>query len=152
MGGTAIAIADVMSIRLALLVALFVPACRDGADIDEPRQMLSGKDPNFFLYVSNQSFDIDPADIEVRLDGQLAVEGDFLVEGQHSWHLFGFRLAPGEHVLQARTEAGGVELTEVVGDHPYVVLDFWYYPQGSSSEDTSPHFTLSSFDEPPGFQ
>ena len=152
MTGTGIAWLGGMSIRLALLLAIIVPGCRDGADLDPPRQMMSGKDPNFWLYVSNQSFDIDPVDIEVRLDGQLAVTGDFLVEGQHSWHRFGLRLAPGPHILEARSEVGDVELAEVVGDHPYAVLDFWYYPPGSSSEPTPPQFSLTFFDQPPQFE
>ncbi|HTE50011.1 MAG TPA: hypothetical protein VK698_04005 [Kofleriaceae bacterium] len=136
---------------LALLAS--APGCSDSEEA--PRQVLPvSTSPNFVLYVSNQSFDLDPVDIEVRLDGELAVEGDFLVEGQHSWHTFDFELAPGSHELRAVTRAGETVLSETVeiaDRERYGVLDFWYYPPGSSSEPYGPAFSFDLFDEPPVF-
>ena len=40
------------------------------------------------FYVSNQSFDLDPVDIDVYVDDVKLITGDFLVEGQHSWHAY----------------------------------------------------------------
>ena len=121
-----------------------------------PHQILPvASPPTFILYVSNQSFDLDPVDIEVRLDGQLAVEGDFLVEGQHSWHTFSFDLSPGTHELRAVTLAGdsvAVETIEMAEEPRYAVLDFWFYEPGHDyPEAYGPSFSVSLFDEPPVF-
>jgi hypothetical protein len=143
-----------MTLRF-LPVIFLLAACSDHT-AEEPRQLFGpSDDPNFVLYVSNQSFDIDPVDIEVRIDGNLAVEGDFLVGSQHSWHQFPFALPPGSHGLSAETAAGDVALSdifEVASSARYAVLDFWYYPPGSGSEVTPPQFSLYYSDEPPQFQ
>lgn len=141
----------------SLLVAITTGCSGAGDDGLEPRQLVpAATDPTFVLYVSNQSFDIDPVDIEVLLDGQRAVEGDFLVEGQHSWHTFSFELAPGAHELRAVTVGGesiAVETIEVGEEPRYGVLDFWYYEPGHDyPEAYGPTFSFELFSEPPVFQ
>ena len=85
---------------------------------------------NFVLYVSNQSFEIDPVDIRVTIDGKLAVDEDFEVEDQHNWVEYTFRLREGRHVLRAESRAGAAELTRSfeLTRKTWAVLNYWYYP------------------------
>lgn len=134
-------------------IVWIVSACTGGdGELVEPHQHLPYVDTgNLHVYVSNQSFDLDPVDIRVELDGDLAVTGDFLVEGQHSWHVFKFEVPEGSIRLDARTIVGDAELSQsldVTADL-YAVLDFWYYP---GDPDHPRMFSLSLFDEPPLFQ
>lgn len=151
-----------------LLLALSVPACATDSDGPIPDRRSRGREqsggarepsqrlpvpaePNFVLYVSNQSFELDPVDIEVTLDGELAVEGDFLVEGQHSWHMFKFKLRPGPRTLRVASEVGDTRLTETIeiaGATRYAVINFWYY---GGHEPYGPAFSLDLYDVPPGF-
>jgi hypothetical protein len=140
---------------LAIPLVPLAGACTQ--DHDPPRQVLPlPADPNFSLYVSNQSFDIDPVDVQVSFDGQLALTGDFLVEGQHSWHRFDFKLAPGSHEMRSTTDAGGVEEIapfDTTAAPRYGVLAFWFYPPGSEGgvDPTPPQFSFDVLDEPPLF-
>lgn len=140
-------------IAAAVLTAALATACTGGDDFTEPHQILPRvEDGNFTLYVSNQSFEIDPVDVQVRLDGKLAVEGDFLVEGQHSWHVFPFEVGLGAHTLEAITVAGDATITEIftISDDRWAVLDFWYYP--GDPEPTPRQFSFYLYDEPPQFE
>jgi hypothetical protein len=133
-------------------VLLAASACTGGdAELIEPHQRLPYvENGNLQLYVSNQSFDIDPVDITVELDGDVAVIGNFLVEGQHSWHVFKFEVPKGVHRLDARTEVGDATLTQSIDVNAtrYAVLDYWYYP---GDPDHPRMFSLYLYDEPPLF-
>lgn len=100
------------------------------------------------LWVSNQSFEVDPASIEIYVDGQAVVCDDFYVEGQHNWILFDLTMEPGEHTLHAVRIDGTAELTETFElDHErWAVVDFWFYP-----EEGSESFAFSIHDGPVGF-
>lgn len=107
------------------------------------------------LYVSNQSFEDDPVRITVHLDGELLLEEDFAVEGQHNWVLFPLDLDPGDHHLRATSDTG-VTMEETFslpeGERRWTVLDYWYYPDGSDGSDGTPRqFTFSVHDEAIGF-
>lgn len=143
-----------------LCVSLFAVACSSSVQPRAMRAEVSGCDDahiceaaNFSLYVSNQSFAIDPVDIEILIDGEPAVTGDFFVEGQHNWHKFHFELAPGEHTLTAKSVTGDVDLerTFEVTDRHWAVVDFWYYPD-SHYEPTPPSLSFHIQDEPIYFQ
>ncbi len=142
-------------LALSLLV-MSTSACSDDSARD-PRQIPAvPADPNFTLYVSNQSFDIDPVAIDVLLDQELSVEGGFLVEGQHSWHEFHFHLSPGSHLFEAHGDPGGAEVSKTFDfgqSSRYAVLDFWYYPADNDYgvESTPPQFTLQFLADPPQF-
>ena len=138
--------------RIFIGMSLVLSACTGGdGDLVEPHQRLPYvEDGNLQLYVSNQSFDVDPVDITVEIDGTVAVVGDFLVEGQHSWSLFEFDVAKGTHLLDARTTVGDAELSEtfeVTADR-YAVLSYWYYPD---DPETPRMFSLYLLEEPPLF-
>lgn len=108
--------------------------------------------PTFTLFVSNQSFDLDPVDIAVNLDNQLAVTGDFQVGSQHSWFKFEFGLAPGNHNIFVTTADADTALDKpfVMDDRKYGVLNFWFYAAGSP-EPTPPQFSFTLTDDPPAF-
>ena len=139
--------------RSLLAFTILLAACTD-ASFEAPRQHLARPDnPAFTLYVSNQSFDLSQVDIEIRIDDQLAVTGDFLVEGQHTWIPFDFALAPGQHRLEVASEAGGATLEKTfdMDDRKWGVLSFWYYAAGSP-EPTPRHFSFQVMDEAPLFE
>ena len=100
------------------------------------------------LWVSNQSFEVDPASIEIYIDDQPVVCDDFYVEGQHNWILFDLTMEPGEHTLHAVRIDGTAELTETFElDHErWAVVDFWFYP-----EDGPEEFAFSIHDAPVAF-
>ena len=117
----------------------------------EPHQVTpEPANPNFTLYVSNQSFEIDQVGIDVELDGELAVTGDFDVEGQHSWHEFRFALPPGTEVtLEARAHSDVLhEIVKVSDDHDYAVINFWSADESSDS----PYLDYFFQDDQPFFE
>ena len=140
--------------RSLLALAFLLAACTDMASPEAPRQHLPRPDaPAFTLLVSNQSFDLSQVDIEIRIDDQLAVTGDFLVEGQHTWIPFDFDLAPGPHQLRVASEFGGATLEQEfdMDARKWGVVSFWYYAAGSP-EPTPRQFTFQVLDEEPLFQ
>ena len=82
------------------------------------------------LYVSNQSFEIDPVDIAVYVDGRQVVCDEFFVEGQHNWIVHDLSLESGEHSLRAVGNDGltTVEETFELNGERWAVLDFWFHP------------------------
>lgn len=132
---------------LAMMVA-GLAGCAD--DLTEPRQLIPPPEtPNFTLYISNQSFQQSVVGIDVKLDGQPAVEGDFEVGSQHTWLPFHFQLSAGTHTLTSTTHLGArtVELTSTVqvsDERDYGVLSFWTGREGGA-------FAFSFMDDQPGF-
>ena len=62
------------------------------------------------LYVANQSFDVNPVDIKITIDGKTVAKGTFYAGEGHSWRRYDVRLAPGRHVLRAMTRKGAAAL------------------------------------------
>jgi hypothetical protein len=62
------------------------------------------------LYVANQSFDVNPVDIKVTVDGVTAAAGAFYAGYGRSWRRYDVRLTAGRHVLRAMTRKGGAAL------------------------------------------
>jgi hypothetical protein len=131
-----------------------VAAAATGCFHEEPRQHIErAANPTFTLYVSNQSFDIDPVDIEVRLDGRLAVTGDFDVGSQHSFFDFDFHLEPGSHVITARGDGGDIDLEQTFtlgADRKWGTLFFWYYGP-DHYEPTPRSLDFDLYDTAPAF-
>lgn len=102
---------------------------------------------NFVLYVSNQSFEIDPVDIRVTIDGEAAVDDVFEVRNQHNWVEYTFRLAKGRHTLRVESRRGEAELerTFELRGKRWAVLDYWYY-RGEPK-----HFSFDISARPIGF-
>lgn len=84
---------------------------------------------NFTLTVSNQSFDIDPVDILVKIDGKTVIDDEFLVKQQHNYHHFEFALEPGLHTLYAESTKGKYQLNEefIIENKLWASIDFVYY-------------------------
>ena len=132
-------------------VLVFLTAC--AGDGNEPQQHLPRPtNPTFTLLLSNQSFDLPTVDMTVKLDGQLAVDGDFHVEGQHTWIPFDFGITPGSHTLEVTSNAGATTLSQtfVMDDRKWATVMFWYY-QAGSPEPTPKHFSFQLSDEQPLF-
>lgn len=110
----------------------------------------------FHVYVSNQSFDLDPVDIDIYVDDIKLITGDFLVGSQHNWKAFDFTIEAGKpHTVRAVTTKGGVEKSEVVNVPAagrWVVVDFWYSaPSESGSTEAPESFSINAYDKQPGF-
>ena len=122
----------------------------------EPPALTDATEPApFHLYVSNQSFDIDPVRIEVFIDDLAVVCQDFEVGDQHNWVLFDMELDSGPHMIRVVGNDGGAELTETfdTASETWAVIDFWYHSgeenEGQESRGQSLTFDIS--DEPIGF-
>lgn len=88
---------------------------------------------NFVLYVSNQSFEDTAVHLTVAVDGVTVVNGDFHVEGQHTWIQFPLALPPGAHevVAESDTEATLRESFETpTGETRYAVIEHWTKSNG----------------------
>ncbi len=105
------------------------------------------------LYVSNQSFDINPVRIEVFIDDLAVICGDFDVGDQHNWTLFDMELEPGTHTIRAVGNEGGAELAETfdMDGERWAVIDFWFYSEGRDDGDGGQNFTFDIRDQPIGF-
>ena len=95
---------------------------------------------NFTLTVSNQSSDIDPVDILVKIDGKTVVDNEFLVKQQHNYQYFYFILEPGVHILYAESIKGKYQLQEefTIKKELWASLDFQYY----EGDETLPKLRL----------
>jgi len=94
------------------------------------------------LLVSNQSFDVNPVDIEIAINGTVVMRGEFDVAGelppQHNWTRYSLPLKDGSHRIDARSETGRARLHanfEVPGVRA-ITIAFWHgrRPTGSKSE------------------
>jgi len=101
------------------------------------------------LTVSNQSFDLDPVDILVKIDGITVIDDEFLVKGQHNYHHFEFLLKPGTHTIYAESIKGKSQLSKefVIEKELWASLNFWYY----EGDETPPEFHLIISEDELGF-
>lgn len=90
---------------------------------------------NVVLYVTNQSIALPRVDIAIEVDGQPVLDQNFNVGWQHNFEKFVLRLAPGRHVLTARSIKGKASLRKsfsVTGKH-WVVVSYWYYTKAQGT-------------------
>ena len=111
----------------------------------------------FTLYVSNQSFEVDPVDIEVEVDGEVVASREFDVgdeaRAQHEWRQFRVELEAGEHRIAASSRRGEARLAsrfEIDGPR-WATLAYWSQPTSSGKEEDARRFTLEFSDRPIGF-
>ena len=104
---------------------------------------------NFSLTVSNQSFDIDPVDILVKIDEITVIDDEFLVKQQHNYHHFEFLLKPGTHTIYAESIKGNYQLNEefTIEKELWASLDFQYY----EGDETLPKLRLKISETKLGF-
>ena len=103
---------------------------------------------NVTLLISNQSFDVNPVDIKVSIDGQVVVQDKFDVQGdqppQHNWQQYHLRLEDGPHSLVAKSKKGQAQLHttfEVVGRHTLTIA-YWHGRSAKSKPEE--YFTVES--------
>jgi hypothetical protein len=141
--------------RVVILLLTACAACVGGSRA-EPTQHLprpaGPTDPSLTLFVSNQSFARDRVDIEIRLDGQLAVTGDFDVEGQHTWIDFDVAIAPGEHAISIVSQDGDAtrEQSFVMDARKYGVVMYWY--DEGDNRQSGPDYSFDLSDDAPAFE
>ena len=101
----------------------------------------------FLLWVSNQSFDVDPVDIQIYVDDHQVVCASFWVESQHTWIQFELELDDGEHTLRLVGLDGQIELVDTFGvsSEHWGLASFW-------TEEGRNFFTFGVEDEPILFQ
>ena len=129
--------------KFIVVLSLALAGCSGTSNSTPVESATSG---NFHLYVSNQSFDIDPVNIQVYIDGEMIVDGTFRVESQHTWILFDLELEPGEHTLRAVGNNGDAELAETfnISDEHWGAVGFWASP----TDAQEPMFTFDVEAEP----
>lgn len=103
------------------------------------------------LWVSNQSFEDDPVEIRIEIDGEVVVDRAFAVESQHNWIAFDITgLSTGMHSLIAESDTGARiddSFTLPERESRSLVIDYWYYPDDAQGR----FFTFSESDEPVAF-
>ena len=114
---------------------------------------------NFILYISNQSFAVNPVDIQVFVDGKKVIDQTFDVKGkrvaQHNWIPFQFKASPGSYRLRVESKKGKALLktTFEIQDKNWAVIDYWNYPKVTGGAGpTPPKFTFNIQDKPIGFE
>lgn len=93
-------------------------------------ERLSGDaEGNLVLYVSNQSFDDERVRLTVAVNGQVVIDEDFDVEGQHNWVRFPLSVPAGVPLeLVAESDSGATlqkSVTTVAGNARAVVINHW---------------------------
>ncbi len=141
--------------RHILPIVLFMAILASCSDLGTNEPMLPQVDDgNFILYVSNQSFALDPVDVKIYIDNVLAVNQYFYVKEQHTWVSFHFQLGSGLHTIRAMSILGSSDqkASFMLPDYPWCVADFWFYPVMTGGAGPTPkHFTINFTSYQPGF-
>jgi hypothetical protein len=139
---------------LPILVCIFLTGCsnfNDNTNI-EIQKISEDGNGNFILYVSNQSFAINPIDIKIYIDDMVAVNEDFDVGIQHTWKPFQFNLPTGTHSIKIESIIGDSILEEnfdIIDDKHWALVQYWYYPEKLDDENLMPkHFSFDIKNEP----
>jgi hypothetical protein len=120
----------IVHVTIPAVVLLTLTGCGD-PELSTASSSLPDSNGNFTLFVSNQSFEIDPVDVWVEIDGELVVSADFAVGTQHSFVPFELSLSEGKHQIRIWSKKGDAELsTEFeLKDHDVGVITYWYSPR-----------------------
>lgn len=105
---------------------------------------------DLLLWVSNQSFEDDPVEVTIAIDGVEVISEPFEVEGQHNWLLFPITAPPGKHVLTAGSDTGAAleqRFTLPEQGLRHAVVEYWYYPDDTEGR----HFSWLIQQRPVGF-
>ena len=102
---------------------------------------------NVTLLISNQSFDVNPVDVKVSVDGQAVVKDVFDVQGtqppQHNWQQYHLRLEDGSHSLVVESKKGKAQkhFTFEVSDQHTITIAYWHDSR-SGSNKAEGYFTV----------
>jgi hypothetical protein len=104
---------------------------------------------NVELVISNQSFDINPVDIGILVDGKKILSENFFVEGdqpaQHNWQRHHIFLDDGPHHLKVSSQKGDaqIETTLHIKNTLTVTIAYWYNSQPGKKKSKG-FFTVDS--------
>ena len=103
---------------------------------------------NFVLYVTNQSVNVPLVDVEVYIDGRLAVNQGFETHSGHTFIRFEYNIEAGTHTIRVRSkyvpEFQSKDFT--LSTTPFVVVAFWSSPGDAS------HFEIDFFASQPSWE
>jgi hypothetical protein len=141
--------------RFALLLLTLFSLAALGCS-QEPTKIDDPPSGNIALHllISNQSFDLDPVDVDVFIDKKHVVTGDLRVNGQHTWYPFDFYVPAGPHTLRVEGLGGDVTLNADfdVSAETWGVLNFWYYEDAQGGAEATPkHFDWTTSTTEPMF-
>jgi hypothetical protein len=123
----------IVSAAASIALALFL---RPSPGLPNPElpsatSTLLDPDGNFTLWVSNQSYAINPVDICVEINGELVISSYFDVGTQHTFVPFKLRLNNGKHTIRIWSTKGAAELSMEfdLNNGRVGVITYWYYPE-----------------------
>lgn len=104
------------------------------------------------VYVTNQSPVTDPVAIEVIIDGERRISGNFPLGsefdvGGHTYYKSVIVVKPGKHRISARTEDGRVQVDEtvlVLFPRQLIILSYWHYLPGHPYGPVPPEIMLKT--------
>lgn len=108
------------------LLAVSLPSCThpvSGAPFPSPEGS-----PELHVGLTNQSPDVDPLEVSVRVDGVSIFEGALPYEGGVLLRSWSLRVPPGAHVLDVESPNGGASLHETfeTGAQPeWALVSYW---------------------------
>jgi hypothetical protein len=87
------------------------------------------------LYVSNQSFAINPVEIKVFIDGRKVIDDKFPIRYQRNWRKYPFELTKGTHHLRIESANGDAiwEETLDIARKQWGVINYWCQPKDAES-------------------
>lgn len=144
-------------IRSPLLIIsfcfLFCDQTPTNPKIEPVHSDLLNQDGNFVLYVSNQSYDINPVDIFIKIDNSPVIHKYFDVGNQHNCHTYKLLLPPGKHDLEVSSQKGNaiLDTSFTVTDSNWACIDYWFY-SNKHYNPTPRHFSFDINDKPFLFQ
>ena len=150
----------VLKIAFAIMLLISVVdnfGCRDDLRLPPVDKSLGSDDGNFTLYVSDTSTVVNRLDIQIMIDGKVAVARYFDVRPRmHSRpKRFVLSLPKGDHTIEMRSDQECVSLKEslTVSDKHWARVTFWRYPEGNYGPLPAPKgFSFQIGDEPIIFQ
>jgi hypothetical protein len=102
---------------------------------------------NVHLIVSNQSFEDPVVGLAVAIDGEVVVDQDLDVCGQHEFASFPLAIEPGWHDLAVTTDAGVTHESRIEVPEPpggtWLYVSYWVEPDA--------HVEVEVSSEPMGF-
>ena len=152
-----------MRLAAGLLSCLLVASCGGSETSGAPR-VPTGEmteephhgDESLILYVGNESGEVPTLDFEIAIDGSVVardvIERVDLVEPQPHREIR-LSLAPGEHLLEARTRRGDASLSTrftISGKH-WACLTYWNYSGTAHSKPIPRSLDFRIYDERPRF-
>jgi len=120
-----------------------------GCNEDHREVLEQTSDGNFTLNVRNQSPTRGAIDIELYLDGKLAIKNKFHKSDEHNWQQYKFQLSKGEHVLTAFSKMGQAKIKQkfFIEDNHWAVVNY-YYHRTQKAVKVYPLFTFQIENKP----